>query len=138
MSCSRWLTLAQTVSRQSAPLTPQSGLIRFNKCCFFPPSSRRVSFLVRLLGVCWPAEIKHSFWLLLSTWRDSHNGRLFSAATLPDLPLHFCFSPITPRDPGKDENLAAIKFKILPQEEKAAMAAKMQQLKVACAKQETR
>lgn len=97
-----------------------------------------MSFLVRLLGVCWPAEIKHSFWLLFSTWRDSHNGRLFSAATLPDLPLHFCFSPITPRDPGKDENLAAIKFKILPQEEKAAMAAKMQQLKVAFAKQETR
>lgn len=98
VSCSRWLALAQTVSRQSAPRTPQSGFRRFNQCCFFPPPplSRRVSFPVRLLGVCWPSEIKHSFWLLFSTWRDSHNGRLFSAASLPDLPPYTSAFPPPP------------------------------------------
>lgn len=96
-----------------------------------------MSFPVRLLGVCWPSEIKHSFWLLFSTWRDSHNGRLFSAASLPDLPPYTSAfpPPITQRDPGKDENLAK---RLLLQQEKAEMVAKMQQLKVAYAELETR
>lgn len=139
VSCSRWLTLAQTVSRQSAPLlTPQSGLIRFNKCCFFLLWVAVWVFLCAFLAFAGLPRLNIHFGrLLFSTWRDSLNGRLFSAARLPDLPLHFCFSLITHRDPEKDENLATIKFKILLQEQKAAMVAKMQRLKVACAERET-
>lgn len=72
VSCSRWLTLARTVSQAASPPTPQSGLLRLNKCRFPLVLGRRASVPVRLLGVCWlPSEIKHLFCFLFSTWRES-------------------------------------------------------------------
>lgn len=79
----------------------------------FPPPrlSRRASVPVRLLGVCWlPPEIKHSFWLPFSTWRESQAAlRSECSRPPPTLPL---LSPITDRDSGKDKKPETIKFKI--------------------------
>lgn len=104
VSCSRWLTLAHTVRRQ-AP-APQSGRGLFNKS--LPPLESPCQCPCAPPWL--PPEIKHSFWLPFSTWRESRAVlRSECSRPPPALPL---LSPITDTDSGKDKKPETIQFKI--------------------------
>lgn len=108
VSCSRWLTLAQPVSRQ-AP-TPQSGWLRFNKCSF-PPVwvAVRVSLCAFLaFAGCLPRlNIHFGFHSLPGV-----KVRLFSAASVPDLLLRFPSFSLSPTEIlGKTRNPKPLSLK---------------------------